>query len=354
MSAEAGQNRTEKATPRRRERARKEGDVAYSGDLTSAAGLFALAILIEAGGPAWGEGLAEAMRAVITTCGPKELTVSHVSLVGRWVGMQLVIAAGLAAASVLGVTMAVGAVQAGFRVTMVPLSLNWSRLAWTTGWNRLFSTDSLMKTLTIFLKLTLLTVIAGWAAYQQMEALKIGALLGFDRVLTLGSTVVSRVVWATAGGALALGLADYAWQRWRREQRLKMSKADLKQEQKEDGGDPQIRARIRKLQREVARRKGLKDVPQATVVLTNPTHYAVALKYDKSSNGAPKVVAKGSGPLAKMIVRMAKKNGVPVLERKPLCRALYKYVEIGKEIPSDFYAAVAEILAFLYRQKRAG
>jgi flagellar biosynthetic protein FlhB len=123
---------------------------------------------------------------------------------------------------------------------------------------------------------------------------------------------------------------------------------------KEEGGDPHRRARMRRMQREIAKRKGLKDVPGATVVLTNPTHFAVALKYDKDSAAAPKVIAKGSDALARQIVRIAKKHGVPVLERKPLARALYKYVDIGKEIPSEFYHTVAEILAFLYRQKRAG
>jgi flagellar biosynthetic protein FlhB len=291
---------------------------------------------------------------VVETCGLREMSINHTTLIGRWIGMQLILAAGIASAAVLSVTMAVGVLQAGFRVTTVPLAFNWGRLAWSQGWTKLFSTDSVVRTLTMFLKLTLITLVAGWAAVQELETLQIGALLGFPRTLALGSTVVSRVLWSTAAGALALGLADYAWQRWRREQRLKMSKADLRQEQKEDGGDPQIRARIRRLQREVAKRKGLKDVAGATVVLTNPTHYAVALKYDRTTSAAPRVVAKGSGALAKMIVQLAKKNGVPVLERKPLCRALYKFVEIGKEIPSDFYAAVAEILAFLYRQKRAG
>jgi flagellar biosynthesis protein FlhB len=217
----------------------------------------------------------------------------------------------------------------------------------------LWSVDNLAKALTVLLKLTLVTIVAAMAAVQQLSALHALGGSTFPRAAGMGATVIVRVLWSAAAAALAIGLGDYAWHVWRREQRLKMTRQELKQEQKEEGGDPHLKARMRKTQREIARRKGLKDVPTATVVLTNPTHFAVALRYDRNSSAAPVVVAKGSDALAKQIVRIAKQNGVPVLERKPLTRALYKYVDIGKEIPGEFYQTVAEILAFLYRQKRA-
>jgi flagellar biosynthetic protein FlhB len=353
MAAGAGQNRTEKATPRRRERARREGDVAYSSELTSAAGLVALAVIVDSGGQQWAAGLGRGMLQVAATCGLNDWTIGHTAVTARWMAYQLLAASGVVAISVLGFTMVAGALQSGFRLTATPLKINWARLDMTEGWMRLWSTDSLVKALGMMLKLVLVTFVAGYAALQKIELLRLSPLRTFDQTAGAGGELLSRVLWAAAAGALSIGLADIAWQRWRREKRLKMSKEELKQEQKEDGGDPQVKARMRKMQREATKRRGFKDIPQATVVLTNPTHFAVALKYDRASP-APKVVAKGTGPLAKMIIRLAKKHNVPVLERKPLARALYRHVEVGKEIPSEFYQAVAEILAFLYRQKRAG
>ncbi len=211
-----------------------------------------------------------------------------------------------------------------------------------------------MKTLTVCLKFLVVTIVSTIAAVQQLGTLHTLGGSTFGRVTGLGSAIAVKVLWSAAGAALAIGAADYGWHLWRREKRLMMSKEELKQEMKEDGGDPHQKARMKKMAREMTKRKGLKDVPTATVVLTNPTHYAVALRYDRSTSAAPIVVAKGSDALARQIARIARKHGVPVLERKPLTRALYKYVEIGKEIPPEFYQTVAEILAFLYRQKRAG
>jgi flagellar biosynthetic protein FlhB len=353
MAGDNGQNQTEKATPRRRERARQDGDVAYSADLTAAAGLIGLALLVDTGGAHWVAGLGRAIEQMIAGCGVKEWTFNHTTLMARWMGLQLLITAGTAMLAVIALTLVTGGVQSGFRITAKPLNFKWERLSLSQGWSRLMSADTLIRTLSVLLKLVLITTVCAIALQKELGPLRIAGGQRLHVSVAFGAGIMSRVLWATAAGALALGLADIIWQRWRRERRLRMSKTDLKQEQKEDGGDPQIRARIRRLQRDVSKRKGLRDVAGATVVLTNPTHFAVALKYDRDSNGAPRVVAKGSDGLAKLIIRLARKNGVPVLERKPLARALYKFVEVGKEIPSEFYQAVAEILAFLYRHKRS-
>jgi flagellar biosynthetic protein FlhB len=314
----------------------------------------ALAVLFDAAGAWWAGGLSQALREVLATCGISEWTLTHTSLTGKWMGAKLLLVAGTAAITVLGFTLLIGIFQTGFRLTTTPLQFNWSRLAWSQGWNKLCSPESAVKTLSVLIKLALISLVAGWAAIEEVDRVRVGPFQRLSATVAMGSNAISRVLWSAAAGAIAIGLADVAWQRWRREQRLRMSRTELKQEQKEDGGDPQVRGRIRKMQREVARRKGLRDVPGATVVLTNPTHYAVALKYERTSSAAPRVIAKGSGPLARLIIRIAKSSGVPVLERKPLARALYRHVDVGKEIPSEFYQAVAEILAFLYRQRRAG
>ncbi|HVJ66808.1 MAG TPA: EscU/YscU/HrcU family type III secretion system export apparatus switch protein [Caulifigura sp.] len=354
MAGDTGQSRTEKPTPRRRERARAEGDVAYSSDLTAAAGLAAVATLVQAGGESWAGSLGRGIERSLAGIAVSEWTFTHTVTVARWVALQLMLAAGVVSLSVISLTVLAGLMQTGVRVTTVSMQMKWERLFSGQGLSKMFSIDNLARTATAIIKLTLITIVAAVAAVQQVNALHSLGSSSFPGATGLGAAVTVRVLWSAAAAALAIGVADYAWHLWRREQRLKMTKQEMKQEQKEEGGDPHLRARIRKMQREVARRKGLKDIPTATVVLTNPTHYAVALRYEQGSAAAPVVVAKGSDALARQIARIARKHGVPVLERKPLTRALYKYVDVGKEIPSEFYQTVAEILAFLYRQKRAG
>jgi flagellar biosynthesis protein FlhB len=354
MAGDSGQNRSEKPTPRRRERARADGDVAYSSDLTAAAGLAAVATLVQAGGESFAATLGSGIERSLRSIAVSEWNFAHTCVVARWVALQLMMTAGIVSVAVISLTVLAGMMQSGVRITATSLHLKWDRLFSAKGLTKLWSMDSVAKTLTVLIKLTLITIVSAIAAAQHLSTLHTLGGSTFHEVTGLGAGVVVRVLWSATAAAVAIGLADYAWHVWRREQRLKMTKQEMKQEMKEEGGDPHLKARLRKMQREVAKRKGLKDVPGATVVLTNPTHFAVALKYDKDSAAAPVVVAKGSDALARQIVRIARKHGVPVLERKPLARALYKYVDIGKEIPSEFYHTVAEILAFLYRQKRAG
>jgi len=144
---------------------------------------------------------------------------------------------------------------------------------------------------------------------------------------------------------------DYLYQRWSFEKGLRMSKDELKEETKETEGDPHVRARIKAIQREMARKRMMQDVPTADVVVTNPTHLSVAIRYDRSKSDAPVVVAKGSGHLAMKIRELAAENNVPLVENKPLARHLYKHTEVGMQIPVDVYKAVAEVLAYVYRLK---
>jgi flagellar biosynthetic protein FlhB len=150
---------------------------------------------------------------------------------------------------------------------------------------------------------------------------------------------------------LALAIADWFFQKWRHEENLKMSKEEIKEEYKQREGDPRIKQKIREKQRQASTRRMMDEVPKATVVVTNPTHIACALRYDPEQNNAPIVVAMGAGLIARKIKEIANENNVPIVENKPLARALYKMVEIGDEIPSDLYGAVVEILAQVYRTR---
>jgi flagellar biosynthetic protein FlhB len=154
---------------------------------------------------------------------------------------------------------------------------------------------------------------------------------------------------AVAAAFVLVGVVDYILQRLRFEASLRMTRDELKEEIKREEGDPHVKARIRKLARELSRRRMMRDVPRAAVVVTNPTHLAIALRYDKGTLGAPRVVAKGAGYVARRIVETARRHGVPVVERKPVAQALYKAVKVGHEIPAALYQAIAEVLAYVYR-----
>jgi flagellar biosynthetic protein FlhB len=165
---------------------------------------------------------------------------------------------------------------------------------------------------------------------------------GIGRLLMLSTLLL-------VGGIGLVAAVDVPWQLWHYHSQLKMSREELKQEAKEAEGDPQIKARIRSAQREMARKRMMAEVPKADVVVTNPTHYAVALKYDADKMGAPRVVAKGMNLIAANIRELAQANDVPLLEAPPLARALYKHSEIGDEVPAQLYTAVAEVMAYVYQ-----
>ena len=173
--------------------------------------------------------------------------------------------------------------------------------------------------------------------------------------LEIGSAAFWDMLWTLAMRLalllLVLAFADYAYQKWDFEKSIRMSKQEIKEEYKQMEGDPQIKSKIRQKQREMAKQRMMADVPKADVVITNPTRLAIALSYDRQLMGAPQVIAKGSDFLAQRIREIARANGVPIIENKPLAWALYENVEVGEEIPEDLYRGVAEILAMVYRLK---
>jgi len=198
-------------------------------------------------------------------------------------------------------------------------------------------------------------VIVGTIAYWTVKG-------EMDRFITLGDLEVSgiglyilkvmlKIFFRVSIAMIILAVIDYAFQKWQYMEKLKMTKQEVKEEHKQTEGDPAVKSRIRKVQHEVARRRMMQEVPNADVVVTNPIHLAVAIKYDRLGMGAPQVVAKGAELIADRIKALAKENDVPVVENKLLARDLYKNVEIGEEIPSVFYQAVAEVLAYVYKLK---
>jgi len=198
------------------------------------------------------------------------------------------------------------------------------------------------------------------AVHGRIEQIISVQQLSFLQIFGLGAGIVFSIIVRVAVLLLVLAIIDYCWQRYRLEKQLKMTKQEVKEEMRRMEGDPKIKQRRRQIAIQMITQRFKKDVPTADVVVTNPTEFAVALKYDQTTMHAPRVIAKGQGYLAMKIREIAIAHGVPILERKPLARALYKLVDIGHEIPEQFYSAVAEILAYVYelsgklKQRKAG
>lgn len=347
------ESKTEDPSPRRREEARKQGQIPFSAELVGAAVLLAAVVgLIYFGGDI-GRTMLDVVRTDLRQLGHAELTpLGAQELIGRVTVRALAALAPLFGA-LLAAGMAASVLQVGLQFTPEKLELKPDRLNPAEGAKRLFSTAALVKG-----GLGLLKVAAiGGVAYWVLEG-RSGAILALGRQQLGGSVVVAWDLVLRLGlylvGAMALIAAvDYFYQRRRFEVGLRMTKQEVKDELKQEEGDPQLKARIRQLARERMKRRMLQSVPKATVVITNPTHYAVALRYD-AGDPAPVVVAKGAGVFARRIRELARKHGVPLVERPVLARGLYAGVKEGQPIPGVLFHAVAEVLAFIYRLRGVG
>ena len=201
------------------------------------------------------------------------------------------------------------------------------------------------------MKVTLLLGISMLMLWMRRGELSIRNFGSIDAVAAYAWRLGLIICLAMSGVSVALALTDYLIKWFRQEQKLKMTREEIKQEQKDDSGDPHVKAAVRRKQREARKQQSVKDVPKADLILTNPTHLAIAIQYQPGKMRAPRIVAKGAGVFAQNIIRIAKENKIPVMERKPLARALYKIVDVGQEIPFEFFRAIAEILAQIYKAK---
>jgi len=274
---------------------------------------------------------------------------SHVLYTKAWQSFGLIgatIGPWVLTAMLLGAL--VNMLQTGFLVAPQALKPSFNRLNPLTGVKRFFSARGLVETVKAVAKIGIISWIA-WTTirggYQDMLAtirMDLPAILG-----TIGD-MLFRLATRIIGFLLVLSAADFGYQRYAFEKSIRMTKQEVKMESKQQEGDPLIKSRIRARQRQIAKRRMMSDVPLADVIITNPTHFAVALKYDSAKNGAPLVVAKGADLLAAKIREMAAEHDIPIVENPPLARNLYKNVEIGREIPADLFAPVAEVLAYVY------
>jgi flagellar biosynthetic protein FlhB len=350
MADEYGE-KTEAPTPRRRQEAREQGQIARSQDLSAAALIVAALLLLNA----FGQDLVKALRTLLAEtlslktpgAGPAAALPALEEMV-RSLG-QVARAAAPFLLGLMLVVVAVNLMQVGLHLNLKRLQPNLGALNPFKGVARMFGRGrSPVQGLMAVLKLVLIAAVAYSALHGRLELIVSAQGLSHLQVFALGAQVVYAIALRVGIALLVLALIDYAWQKWRTERDLKMTKQEVKEEMRRMEGDPKIKQRRRQIAMQIAGQRMKKEVPTADVVVTNPTEFAVALKYDAASMHAPRVVAKGRGLIAQRIREIAIAAGVPILERKPLARALFKLVEVGQEIPEQFYTAVAEILAYVY------
>jgi len=353
MADETAGERTEKATPRRREKAREKGQVARSQEVNSFFVLLAGTVVLTAMSGYLLDLLARNTRYLLGQAhflGPTNLFGVRYLLVGNGVDFFWILAPVAGLVLVAGV--AANLLQVGLKLTPAAMAFQWSRLDPISGAKRFFQKRTLFDLVKNLVKVGVISLLA-WAVIRQLlPELNAAAALPLDALLAIGRSGYLRLMLALLGFLALLAILDWTFQHHTHEQELKMSRQELKEEYKEFEGDPQIKARVRALQIEASRKRMLAEVPRADVVVTNPTHFAVALKYE-SGQFAPIVVAKGADYLAQKIREVAKAARVPVIENKPVARALYAEVEVGRPIPERLFQAVAEILAYVYRLKKA-
>ncbi|MEW6045939.1 MAG: flagellar biosynthesis protein FlhB [Bacillota bacterium] len=346
--------RTEPATPRRRQEARRRGQVARSMDLGMAVVALAGALVLKA---AAGVLIGDAGRLASEFWGgafwQQEMTVDTLRQMG-WLGL----AAARGVLPVVGVLVVAGLAaqiaQVGFLTSSTPLTPQLSRLDPLAGLRRIFSLRGAFE----LAKSAAKAVVVGWAAWRFIQQVVTAASDLVAMQVLAGAAFVAEVAFQEllhmGLALLVVGLADYAYQRWEYEQSLRMSRHELLDELKQTEGDPHVRGRIRSRMRQLAMQRMMQRLPNASVVVTNPTHVAVALEYDEARMDAPVVVAKGQDLMASRIIDAAQKFGVPVVENPPLAWALYDAVQVGQSIPPELYRATAEVLAYVYRLRRAG
>jgi flagellar biosynthetic protein FlhB len=252
-------------------------------------------------------------------------------------------------AGVMIIAILVNMAQVGFFFSIKRIQPQFNALNPAKGLSRLAGgRDNLVRLVMNVLKLIMVSLVAYSAVHGKLPLILSTQQLSFLQIFSLGASLVYGIGLRIGMILLILAIIDYAYQRWRNEQQLKMSKQEIKEEMKRMEGDPKIKNRRRQIAMQRLMQAIKKNVPSADVIVTNPTEFAVALKYDANTMHAPKVVAKGADHMALRIREIAIASGIPILERPPLARALYRLVDVGQEIPEQFYSAVAEILAYVY------
>ena len=351
--ADSAQNRTEQATPKRKADARGKGQIALSRDAVMAVGLLGSMGALYWLAPIIVDRLRWTIQVWLTQAmedsAHRALSLDHLHVILRQIGMDVFVTLASVVGGIAVIGIGANLMQTGFLWKREGIDWDISRISPMGGFKRLFS----IRTFSELVKTWLKILAIGFTGYSAIQH----DMLQFSPLTQFGmETLLPTVGWATfkaallmGGASLVIGALDYGYQRFEWERGLRMSRDEVKEESRAAEGDPALRAKIRSTQKDMARRRMMAAVPKADVIITNPTHLAVALRYDSKAMGAPIVVAKGAGFVAEKIREIGRQHGVMIVENKLVARTLFKLVEVGREVPEDLYRAVAEILAFVYR-----
>lgn len=353
-----GGEKTEPATSKKLKDARKEGKVAKSKELNSAFDLIVLFLCLKVFISYVGENLLGVFSYVygnmadFTMMNEAHMNSRVISSLFFPVILQWLLTVLPFFAFGFLVTFLVSLIQVGWTVSTKPMQPKLSKFNPISGFKRIFSKDTLFELVKSILKVGIIIAIAYTSIRKEANSLFILLDLSLNQAVGLVGSLIIDVGFKISVVYLIVGFSDYAYQKWKFKDEMKMTKQEVKDEYKNTEGDPQIKGRQRSKMREVSQRRMMQDVPKADVVITNPTHYAVALKYDAQEKAAPYVVAKGEDYLAQRIKEAARENHIEIVENKPLARMLYSNVDVGAEIPPELYQAVAEILAVIFQKRQ--
>ena len=352
MAKDNGMDRTEKPTPKKLEDARKKGQVAQSREIPSAMILMTSLAVFYFSGQTMARQLADLMQVSFRNLnGGWTHSVESVHLMAGWLldGTLSILMPMMIALLVIGIVANVA--QIGFNVKEDLLAPDFTKLNPFSGVKRLVSLKALVELAKSIVKIGFVGLIAYLVLRRELVAIPSLIRADVTETAVYMGTVAFKIAFFVCLGLIVLAAADFAYQRWQHHKNLMMTKQEVKEERKQSDGDPQVKSRIRSMQMEMAQRRMMAAIPMADVVITNPTHFAIAIKFDAHEMDAPQVVAKGADYVAQRIREIAQEHEVPLVENKPLARALYSSTDIGGFIPAELYRAVAEVLAYIYRLK---
>ncbi len=339
------QEKTEQATPRKRQKAREKGQVARSRELISLITVGGVILMFYLVGSDFIRNISElTIKLLMLSYGTNVMKVIQASTQDMLTIMMPFLAISFAFAIIAGI------MQGGF--ILKPIKLEFEKINPINGFKRIFSKEGLVELFKTIFKFIVGAAVCFFILSGMV--IIIPSIISFDiqSIRDIAFILVKKAVIIAFLTFLVVAILDYLFERWRFERSIRMSKEEMKEEHKETEGDPLIKSRIKSIQREIARRRMMQEVPKATVVITNPTHLAIALKYKRGEMSAPKISAKGAGFIAEKIKEIAIRHNIPVIEDKPLARALFK-LKIDTYIPEELYKAVARILAYVYKMRGA-
>lgn len=351
MADDSSGERTEQATDKRRTEYREKGQVAQSKELHTAAMMATTLLLWFFYAPLFWNKLGSTLASTWRVSANYEVTSRGVLMLFNYLTQQIALLLAPLLLLVLVVGFFSSFFQIGWLFTGKPLMPDFSKLNPIAGAARFVSKRSLVEVVKSSVKVLVIGTVAYRVVFSEFDqALLLINMEVIETVRFLGR-VAGNVLLKTTGIIVLLGLFDFLYVRWEMEQKMKMTKQEQKEEFKEAEGDPHVKGRIRSLQQQMARKRMMAEVPKADVIVTNPTHLSIALRYDRKTMEAPQIVAKGAEHMALRIREIATENRIPLVENKPVARVLYK-VEVGEPVPEEMFKAVAEILAYVYGMKR--